>query len=501
MNGSHPNPLKPGDVVARRFVVLRHLRDEPCGNVWLAQDRTLGEDVTLKFLPRTTPRFEEFREALRQEAALALKLSHPGILKVFHYNEGDEGVYLLQEPFQGESLLAHLNRLERFPLPAALDLLEQVACALAAAHQHNIVHQSFNPLNILIEEHQARLINFSCPAPEEPDPQVTHLELRAYVAPETLRGERVTPAANVFSLGVLGFRLAAGSLPYPLTFDEPLPYRLEEVPVDLGEIPLPLQNLLLQCLAPDPRDRFEDAGAFLAALGQRRESWRTPSPLRWAGWGRDEREETGGLGAAAARFWKRLREETGQTTNRLREGLQQLRQPEAAPWRRRLLLGLAGLALIVVALVWAGRALIQQPEPLPPATVGDLKLPPLGGPPLSAALESAPAPAQIPNAAAPAAPAPAAKEAYQVLVLTTARLEDAKALKKRLEAKNIPARITRSPSGQKTFFLVKAGPFPERQQAEELARRLKAQERLPSAPKVVKVTRAGDKNPHPSGRP
>jgi hypothetical protein len=52
MNQIPPDALKAGDVVARRYVILRHLRDESCGGVWLAQDRSLGVDVGLKFLPR-----------------------------------------------------------------------------------------------------------------------------------------------------------------------------------------------------------------------------------------------------------------------------------------------------------------------------------------------------------------------------------------------------------------------------------------------------------------
>jgi eukaryotic-like serine/threonine-protein kinase len=263
MNQVPPNALKAGDVVARRYVILRHLRDESCGGVWLAQDRSLGVDVGLKFMPRRSPGFEAGREALRREGALALKLRHPNILQVIHFEEGDEGAYLILEPFMGESLLGRLNRLERFRLPEALDLLEQVAQALGLAHQYHEVHQSLDPSHVLLDDHTAKLINFSCPGRAEEEPQVTRLELKAYLAPEILQGEPVTPTANVFSLGVLGFRLAAGSLPYSLTFDEPLPYRLEGMPADLGEIPLPLQNLLLQCLAPDPQERFEDAGAFL----------------------------------------------------------------------------------------------------------------------------------------------------------------------------------------------------------------------------------------------
>jgi eukaryotic-like serine/threonine-protein kinase len=523
MNQIPPDALKAGDVVARRYIILRHLRDESCGGVWLAQDRSLGVDVSLKFLPRRFSGFEAGREALRREGALALKLRHPNILQVIHFEEGDEGAYLIQEPFAGETLLARLNRLERFRLPEALDLLEQVAQALALAHQHHEVHQSLDPSHVLLDDHTAKLINFSCPGHQEEEPQVTRLELKAYLAPEILQGEPVTPAANVFSLGVLGFRLAAGSLPYSLTFDEPLPYRLEDMPADLGEIPLPLQNLLLQCLAPDPHDRFEDSGAFLFALEQRRESWRTPSSVKWLGWTSDRPSQAAGVMASISRAWDRVRQGSKGTTEKLTEGLKDMKEKGEPSLARRLLIILTGVVLVMVALVWAGRTLLWKaeapPTPAPatierpaapavpqPAFTG--KLPPAGGPPLKADAEpgSPPRPAGTSSQLAATSPktvkpTPAApKEAYQVLVATYRTYEEAKALKNKIKAKHLPAQVVRVTSGKKTYFVVKSGPFPGKNQADQAAQRLKTQERLAAAPKVVKLPAAAPKTPAPKPR-
>lgn len=499
MKQSGPNSLKAGDVVARRYVILRQLREEPCGGVWLAQDRLLGLDIGLKFLPRHSPQFDEVKGALRREAALALKLRHPHILGVLHYEEGEEGAYLIQEPFPGESLLAHLSRLERFRLPQSLTILEQVAQALAFAHDQHEVHQALDPFHVLIADQTVKLANFACP-PKEEDDQVSHLELKAYMAPEVLQGEPVTPTANVFSLGILGFRLSAGSLPYPLTFDEPFPYRLESVPVDLGEIPLPLQNLLLQCLAPNPQDRFEDAGVFLDTLEQRREMWRTPSQEKWFGW-TPENSRGAAARAAATRMLGRLWEGSKGAAGKLGQGWQSLKTRGDSGLARRWLLGLAGASLFLVLLVWGGRALLQKaeapPAPSPPAP-RELKLPQAGGPPLSAATEPAPplgtseaAPPAVSPAPGPAvqapSPAPAKEDRYQLLVATYASLDQARALKQRLQAKKLPATLYRVTSNKKTFYLVKAGPFPGKKQAEDAARRLKSEENLAQTPKVVKV--------------
>lgn len=512
--------LKAGDVLARRYVVLRPLREESCGGVWLAQDRSLGMDVCLKFIPRRVPQYEAAREALRREGILAFKLRHPYILQVFHFEEGDEGVYLVQEPFLGESLLAHLNRLERFRLPYALNLLEQVAEALAFAHLHHEVHHSLDPASVLFEDHTVKLANFACPrGEEEEERQLTHLELKAYTAPEVIEGEAVSPAANVFSLGVIGFRLSAGSLPYALTFDEPFPYRLETIPVDLEEIPLPLQNLLLQCLTPDPKDRFEDAGVFLAALEQRRESWRTSSQARWFGWNA-EGQRTTGVMAAISRTWGQFLEGSKNAAGRITDGLKDLKTEGKTDISRWWFIGLAGGVLALIILIWAGRTLLQSSDRTPqappaPASVASRETTPpkKEGPPVSAGAKLAAAPRQAavstskaPPAAPPkkvgaTKPAKAQKDRYQLLVVTYLTYDEARAMKNRIRAKGLPSMVYRVKVKNKPYFLVKAGPFSDKKRAEEVARRLKREERLGQTPKIVTLKAVALKTPPRKSRP
>ncbi len=260
-----PVPLLPDG----RYEISHLLREEPWGGVWLARDLLLGAEVALKILPRETPDWAAAQAYYGQEAILALRLRHPKVLGLFHLEHTADSLLLVQEAFDGETLLAQLTRQRRLSLPEALRLLEQVSQALAFAHQRDAVHQALNPLNILLKGEEVRVANFSFP--RDDGDQVETLELKAYDAPEVSYGDAPTPASNVFSLGVLSFRLVAGSLPFALTFDEPFPYRLEALPADLDEIPLPLQNLLLRCLAADPEERFPDVAAFLGQLRQLRE--------------------------------------------------------------------------------------------------------------------------------------------------------------------------------------------------------------------------------------
>lgn len=461
--GNRPAPASLGP----RYALLRLLREEPWGDVWLAQDRLLHLEVAVKFMPREAPEFELARDFLLEEGRLAFRLRHPRILAAFYAGEMEEGVFLVLEPFAGESLLARLLRLPRYGLSQALHLLEQTGQALAAAHAQGIVHQGLTPVSVLVEGERLKVANFAFPPRQEDD--LSHLELKAYVAPEVLRGEEVTPAANIFSLGVLGFRLTVGSLPYPLTFDEPFPYRLEMPPADLEELPVPLQNLFLRCLAPDPEDRLTDGEAFLNALAQARELWRAAPREDRHAWEAPPGPST--AGAAARRLWQ----EGKAWGRRVREGLTPLTaRARQAP--RRLYYGL-GLGLLAVLLVWGGSRLLWSSRPAtpPPPEVPASRPPEVAGPPRVAPPAQRPpeTPSPAPPAASPATESAARQERVVVLVASYAKYEQARALADKLKARQFPAKVMRTTPGGKPMFQVRLGPYSQLAQAEEAARKLR----------------------------
>ncbi|MDI6852841.1 MAG: protein kinase [Deltaproteobacteria bacterium] len=503
--------LKSAQVIAERYVILRLLREEPWGGVYLAQDRLLKVEVGLKFISREVPDFEASRGFLIKEAALAYRLRHPLILTVFHGSENREGFYLVQEPYGGESLLARLNRLERFTLPQALHLLDEVGRAVAFAHEHGVVHQSLNPLNILMEGDRIKLANFACPPSLEE--QVGLLELRAYNAPEVVRGEGVTTRANVFSLGVLGFRLTVGSLPYPLTFDEAFPYRLETPLADLEEVPVPLQNFLLGCLAVEPGDRYPDIISFLAALEQSRDLLRGAFREKSFLWQPKPGVSLGDAAkTAAAKLWEKskivsrqLWQETKTRSRHLWEKLkpaaaQALDKIKAAP--PRFFWGL-GLALLTIMVLWSGAKLLKRgaSSSQPPVATGPSTLPETVGPPRTAG--STPSNPVIIERGAPAAPRPshtsqprpravskppASGAQYIIPVASYTQLKQALALQNRLKAQNLPAKAVRTSPGGKAVFQVQVGPLTGKQAAQEAARRIKELEGISA--KVVEVSSA-----------
>lgn len=496
----HPEPQ---EMIGQRYLIVRQLREEPWGGVWLAKDNTLRTEVSLKLLARDAPEWAAGRDMYEHAAILGMKLRHPQILGVFHVDKAEKFLYLVEEPFPGESLLAQWVRQERFSLPQALHRLELLTQTLAFAHQQGEVHQFLSPLNILLQGEDLRLANFAFAPAYGDEPQ--HLELRAYAPPEVIHGDRLTPAGNVFSLGVLGFRLVAGSLPYPLTFDEPFPYRLEFPPADLEEIPVPLQNVLLRCLAEDPEERLPHAGALISQLHQARElmhgvgkksaPWRPEKP-------RGAWHPLAQAGPQLKKVWEHSLPHAQKVRDAARSHFNTLKQLP-----RRLLWGV-GLAVLTVALiifvVKAGYQPAPKPQPVPVAApkpqpspaAAPAALPAAGGgPPMMESDEAGgpggPTPAaRLATPTSGPAPATAAtpgskNQRYLLVVATYNTMKHAEALQQRLRAKNLRAVINTRKTGGKTLYQVRVGPLTGAKAAEDAANRIKAQEKI--TPKVVKL--------------
>jgi cell division septation protein DedD len=485
------------EVIGQRYLIVRQLREEPWGEVWLAQDNLLRTEVGLKLFPRDSLDWAAARDMFELAAVLGLKLRHPQILGVFHVDKAEKYLYLVEEPFDGESLLTQLARPQRFSTSQALQLLELLGQVLAFAHQQGVAHRGLSPLNILMQGEDLRVANFAF-VPAYGDLPL-HLELKAYTSPEVVHGDQPTPASDVFSLGVLGFRLVAGSLPYPLTFDEPFPYRLEYPPVDLEEIPIPLQNLLLQCLVEDPEERLPHAGAFVGQLQQAREQLDVVDKRAPAAWGAEKPRLRWQPLAQAGPLLKKVWEDSLPHAQKAKEtALTHWQTLKQMP--RRLWWGV-GLAAVIIALIIAGVKMGHRPASLPPPTTvaAPVNLPPVGGgPPLVASAEpktpGGPVPATGPATAQTRAttlatrrgPGREAKgDRYLLIAATYVNLKPAQALQKRLRAEKLHAVIVTRKSGKKTLYQVRVGPLTGAKAAADAASRIKNQEKI--TPKVVKL--------------
>jgi hypothetical protein len=266
----------------------RYRLDEKLGTggmsvVWRGYDEILGRPVAVKVLSAQLADDRAFRERLRQEALAAAQLCHPHITGIFDYGEspvvtraaGADGVvvpYVVMELNDGESVSNRLTRRGPLPWRAAVIVAAEVAAALATAHARGVVHRDVTPANVMLTGAGAKVVDFGISAligQRDAAPDGTLLGTPAYLAPERLGGGHVSPATDVYALGLLLYRSLTGRLPWPAeNTTEALRAHLyadpEPIPSQPG-LPAVVTELCLSCLAKDPGDR-PDAAAVAYAL-------------------------------------------------------------------------------------------------------------------------------------------------------------------------------------------------------------------------------------------
>jgi serine/threonine protein kinase/predicted ATPase len=267
------------------------------GAVYRADDTRLCRKVALKFLPARLVRDEDRVRRFQQEARAASGLNHPNIVTIYEIGEAQEGRFIAMELVQGRTVRAIVG--EPLSFDALTQIGRQMAEAVAVAHATGIIHRDIKPENIMVRDDGyvkvldfglARLVAASVPQADVETAQRTHpgtvLGTLRYMSPEQARGEEVTSATDIFSLGLVFYELFTGRHPFnadsligmldAMFSAPPLP------PTRLNpEIPAPLDALLLQMLqrVPTLRPIATDVARTLAQLADRRPALTTESSL------------------------------------------------------------------------------------------------------------------------------------------------------------------------------------------------------------------------------
>ena len=259
----------PGTLLAARYRIVGLLGRGGMGEVYRADDLTLGQPAALKFLRGNEP---ALTARLRDETRTARQVSHPNVCRVHDVGEWGGRPFVSMEYVDGEDLASLLRRIGRLPPDKAVEIVRQVCAGLAAAHDRGVLHRDLKPANVMLDGRgKVRITDFGLASFADDDRTGEIAGTPAYMAPEQLAGGRLSPQTDLYAVGLLLFELLAGSSAYGSMgvaerrqqHDAPTP---QLPPSARTAIDPRIVEVIDRCLAHDAGKRPASALAVAAAL-------------------------------------------------------------------------------------------------------------------------------------------------------------------------------------------------------------------------------------------
>jgi serine/threonine-protein kinase len=256
------------------YRIVRKLGRGGMATVYLAQEESFQRRVALKVLPDDLADDADFVARFRQEAQTIADLEHPNIVPLYRFGIEDAVPWMALRYVDGGDL-AHRLAARPLAIGEGLAVLHALAAALDYAHRRGVVHRDLKPQNVLLtNEGQVYLADFGVAKLLERSAIAKTstggiLGTPAYMAPEQAQGLTLTPAVDVYALGVIAFQWLTGVLPFDA--DTPHAVLIKHVMEPLPEAPLAMVSLavadvLRRALAKTPEQRYASASSLVAAL-------------------------------------------------------------------------------------------------------------------------------------------------------------------------------------------------------------------------------------------
>ncbi len=264
---------KPGDVfgadkmLLNRYHLIHLLGHGGMGEVWLAEDRELGLQVAIKRVPRQFLHQPSFLKALEAEARIAMKLTHPNIVRLYNLMTEASEKFIVMEYVPGITLAELIARRGKLTLTELEGIADGIALALDCAHTQGVLHRDIKPGNIMVEFEEkedeplritkVKVLDFGIARvfrdTETFFTNKSDTGTRPYMAPELFQGQQPSKASDIYAFGVTLYECLAGKPPF---HTGPIDYQiLHAPPPEIPGIPLKTQTKLNQALAKIPKDR------------------------------------------------------------------------------------------------------------------------------------------------------------------------------------------------------------------------------------------------------
>jgi tetratricopeptide (TPR) repeat protein/TolB-like protein/tRNA A-37 threonylcarbamoyl transferase component Bud32 len=283
----------PQELVAERFRIIRFLARGGMGEVYEAEDIELHERVALKSIRSELLNDGKALDRFKREVHLARKVTHPNVCRIFDLfrqtanaaggSSGSSVVFVAMELLEGETLAEFLRRKPRLNATSARPIALQMAVGLGAAHAAGVLHRDFKPGNVLLVHRgkgvRAVITDFGLAlrSTKESNPAapVTGsgdvMGTPAYMSPEQVEGKDLTPASDVYSLGLVLYQMVTGTR----AFEDNTPLamavrRIKENPPPprtlVPDLDRQWESVILRCLEREPKNRFQSGEEVADAL-------------------------------------------------------------------------------------------------------------------------------------------------------------------------------------------------------------------------------------------
>lgn len=276
--GGASRPRRGVELAVDRVLDQRYRIIEPIGvggsaQVYRATDEQLGRDVAVKVLDPQAAADGGLRKLFVREAQALAKLSHPNIVAVYDVGEVDGLPYIVMEHLPGLSLKQRIERDGPLAVGESVRLASDIANGLGFAHSRGIVHADMKPSNVLLtEDGRAKIVDFGIARTPQEDASTPQLFATAmYVAPERALGKALSPASDIYGLGLVLYEMLVGRPPFtsanPSVLLRDHVVRQPVPPSHLRQsLPRELDAVVMTCLAKDPGLRYSRAGDVVKAL-------------------------------------------------------------------------------------------------------------------------------------------------------------------------------------------------------------------------------------------
>lgn len=262
-----------------RYTVKKQIGSGGMSVVYLAHDEVMNRPVAIKMLRDELLSDPDAVERFCNEAKAILMLSHENIIKGLDFSNGDDIKYIVMEYVDGETLKSYIERKGKLSPAESIDIAIGILSALDHAHSKNVVHRDVKPQNILLPKGGGiKISDFGIAKLPTNDPltvSCTTVGTVDYISPEQARGKTIDRRSDIYSLGIMLYEMASGSLPF--VGENPMEVAYKQIgdqPEPLSsvcpDIPKGFEQVVMKAICKEPSGRFDSAKQMLDCLDRLR---------------------------------------------------------------------------------------------------------------------------------------------------------------------------------------------------------------------------------------